>query len=70
MKIPFTQSENSKQVESELLSIMEALQDLSLRIVKISYSVPFEDTRGRLQGYADIISSVTGNISDQFEFYK
>lgn len=70
MKVQFSKSENSKQLEKELLSIMESLQETSLRLVKASYKVGLADVEGRLQGYADIISSTSGNISELFEFYR
>lgn len=70
MKVSFSDSENSKQVESELLSIMGALQEAALRLVNISHRVGLADMEGRLQGYADVISSTSGNISEMFEFYK
>lgn len=72
MKVHFT-TENGKKIEEELLSIMEALQDTSLRLVLISNTIGLKglkDTEGRLKGYADIINSTSGSISELFEFYK
>ncbi len=70
LKVHFSDSDNSKQVERELLETLSTLQEIAGAIVSTAWKVPFEDTRGRLFGYADIINNIAGNISDLFEFYK
>ena len=70
MKIHFSESDNSKQVERELLETISILQGLTENIVQTAWKLPFEDTRGRLFGYADLINNIAGNISELFEFYK
>ncbi len=72
LKVHFT-TESGKQIEQELLSVMEELQETSLRLVLISNKIGLsglKDTEGRLKGYADIINSTSGSISELFEFYK
>lgn len=70
IKVHFGESDNAKYVETELLDIMSVLQDVSLRLVNVSHRIKFEDTKGRLQGYADVIRLTGGNICELFEFYK
>ena len=70
LKLHFSDSDNSKQVERELLETIFTLQAITEAIVKTAWKVPFEDTRGRLFGYADLINNIAGNISEMFEFYK
>lgn len=69
-KVFFSESENSKVVEKELLDIMDVLGNVSLRLLNVSHRIKFEDTKGRLQGYADVIRDTGANISNLFEFYK
>lgn len=64
------QSERAQRVKGELIAIMQQLQDVTLRLHKVSFDVPLEDVRGRLQGYADTIDATSGNISELFEFYN
>ncbi len=70
IKVTFGDSDRAKSIEAELLSIMSDLQDVSLRLVNVSHRLSFQDTAGRLQGYADVIRQTGGNICDLFEFYK
>lgn len=70
MKVHFSESERAKQVERELIEIIGKLNELSSTIVKTAYKVPYEDTRGCLIGYADMVNNIGGNICDLFEFYK
>ena len=70
LKVHFGDNENARTVEAELLAIMDELQNVSLRLVHVSHRIKFEDTAGRLQGYADVIRLTGGNICELFEFYK
>lgn len=70
LKATFGKTPHARKVETELLSIMDVLQDVTLRLHEVSFELPFEDTKGHLQGYADVINSISGNISELFEFYK
>lgn len=69
MKIRFS-SRQARETEAELVRIIESLQTTAERLHKVAYSVPMPDTRGRLQGYADMVMAVGGSIIEQFEFYE
>jgi len=70
MKVLFSNNPESQQIEAEILAIMTDIERVSLRLLNVSHRVPFADTKGRLQGYADVIRDTGGNISELFEFYK
>lgn len=70
MKVTFGKSENAQQIEKELLSIMKELQETAERLHNVSWRLSFPDVTGKLQGYADIVRDVAGNIAVSFEFYN
>lgn len=70
MKVTFGKSENAQQIEKELLSIMKELQETAERLHTVSWRLSFPDVTGKLQGYADIVRDVAGNIAVSFEFYN